>query len=160
MPSYLVLANETIAGAKLLDTVRELGSQGDARFHVVVPLTRPRHGNVIYDEAQRDGAQVRVDLALAFMREEGIDGTGEVGDGDPLNAAHDAIAAHNISEIIVSTLPESTSGWLKRDLVDALEGDTGLPITHGVVDLEREGLPFDVTLVVANQTVAGRELVD
>jgi hypothetical protein len=29
-----------------------------------------------------------------------------------------------------------------------------------VVDLAREGLPFDVTLVVANQTVAGRELVD
>ena len=160
MAEILVLANETIGGEKLLDAIRERHAQGDARFHVVVPLTRPRHGNVIYDEAQRDGAQVRVDLALAFMREEGIDGAGEVGDGDPLNAAHDAIAAHNISEIIVSTLPESTSGWLKRDLVDALEGDTGLPVTHVVVDLEREGLPFDVTLVVANQTVAGAELVD
>jgi hypothetical protein len=160
MAEILVLANETIGGAKLLDAIRERHAQGDARFHVVVPLTRPRHGNVIYDEAQRDGAQVRVDLALAFMREEGIAGTGEVGDGDPLNAAHDAIAEHGITEIIVSTLPESTSGWLKRDLVDALEGDTGLPVTHVVVDLEREGLPFDVTLVVANQTVAGRELVD
>jgi hypothetical protein len=160
MAEILVLANETIGGEKLLDAVRDRHAQGDARFHVVVPLTRPRHGNVIYDEAQRDGAQVRVDLALAFMREEGIDGHGEVGDGDPLNAAHDAIAAHGISEIIVSTLPESSSGWLKRDLVEALEGDTGLPVTHVVVDLEREGLPFDVTLVVANQTVAGKELVD
>jgi hypothetical protein len=160
MAEILVLANETIGGAQLLDAIRERHAQGDARFHVVVPLTRPRHGNVIYDEAQRDGAQVRVDLALAFMREEGIAGTGEVGDGDPLNAAHDAIAEYRITEIIVSTLPESTSGWLKRDLVDALEGDTGLPVTHVVVDLEREGLPFDVTLVVANQTVAGRELVD
>ena len=135
--------------------MRERHAQGDARFHVVVPLTRPRHGNVIYDEAVRDSAQVRVDLALAFMREEGIDGAGEVGDGDPLNAAQDAIAEHGIGEIIVSTLPESTSGWLKRDLIDALEGDTGLPVKHVVVDLEREGLPFDVTLVVANQTVAG-----
>jgi hypothetical protein len=160
MAEILVLANETIGGKALLDAVRERSAQGDARFHVVVPLTRPRHGNVIYDEAQRDGAQVRVDLALAFMREEGIDGHGEVGDGDPLNAAHDAIAAYNISEIIVSTLPESSSGWLKRDLVEALEGDTGLPVTHVVVDLEKEGLPFDVTLVVANQTVAGQELVD
>src|SRR5919107_2468990 len=160
MAEVLVLANETIGGEKLLDAIRDRHAEGDARFHVVVPLTRPRHGNVIYDEPQRDGAQVRVDLALAFMREEGIDGTGEVGDGDPLNAAHDAIAEHGISEIIVSTLPESSSGWLKRDLVDALEGDTGLPITHVVVDLEREGLPFDVTLVVANQTVAGTELVD
>jgi hypothetical protein len=160
MAEILVLANETIGGEKLLDAVRERAKEGNATFHVVVPLARPRHGNVIYDEAQRDGAQVRVDLALAFMREEGIDGHGEVGDGDPLNAAHDAIAEHGISEIIVSTLPESTSGWLRRDLIDALEGDTGLPVTHVVVDLEKEGLPFDVTLVVANQTVAGKELVD
>ena len=160
MANVLVLANETIGGKNLLDAVRERAAQGDARFHVVVPLTRPKHGNVIYDEAVRDSAQVRVDLALAFMREEGISGRGEVGDGDPLNAAHDVIADRGISEIIVSTLPESTSGWMRRDLIEALENDTGLPVKHVVVDLEEEGLPFDVTLVVANQTVAGGELVE
>jgi hypothetical protein len=158
MAEVLVLANETIGGAKLLDAIRERHAQGDARFHVVVPLTRPRHGNVIYDEAVRDSAQVRVDLALAFMREEGIEGTGEVGDGDPLNAAMDAIAAHRIGEIIVSTLPAQSSGWMKRDLIEALEAETGLPVRHVVVDLAREGLPFDVTLVVANQTAAGGAL--
>jgi hypothetical protein len=156
----LVLANETIGGKNLLDAVRARAAEGDARFHVVVPQTRPRHGNVIYDEAVRDSAQVRVDLALAFMREEGIEGRGEVGDGDPLNAALDVIADRGISEIIVSTLPESTSGWMRRDLIEALESDTGLPVEHVVVDLENEGLPFDVTLVVANQTVAGGELVE
>jgi hypothetical protein len=160
MAEILVLANETIGGAKLLDAIRERHAQGDARFHVVVPLTRPRHGNVIYDEAVRDSAQVRVDLALAFMREEGIEGTGEVGDGDPLNAAKDAIAEHRIDEIIVSTLPAQSSGWMKRDLIEALEGETGLPVHHVVVDLAREGLPFDVTLVVANQTAAGGALVE
>ena len=75
MAEILVLANETIGGKKLLDAVRDRHAQGDARFHVVVPQTRPRHGNVIYDEAVRDSAQVRVDLALAFMREEGIEGS-------------------------------------------------------------------------------------
>jgi hypothetical protein len=160
MADVLVLANETIGGAKLLDAIRERHAQGDARFHVVVPLTRPRHGNVIYDEAVRDSAQVRVDLALAFMREEGIEGRGEVGDGDPLNAAKDAIAEHGIDEIIVSTLPAQSSGWMKRDLMEALEGETGLPVKHVVVDLAREGLPFDVTLVVANQTAAGGKLVE
>ena len=86
MAAILVLANETIGGAKLIDAIRERHAQGDAHFHVVVPQSRPRHGNVIYDEAVRDSAQVRVDLALAFMREEGIEGDGEVGDADPLNA--------------------------------------------------------------------------
>jgi hypothetical protein len=160
MAEVLVLANETIGGASLLQAVSDRHAEGDARFHVVVPQTRPRYGNVIYDEAVRDSAQVRVDLALAFMREQGIEGTGEVGDGDPFNAAMDAIAEHGINEVIVSTLPAQSSGWMKRDLSEALQAATGLKITHVVVDLAREGLPFDVTLVVANQTVAGSELVD
>jgi hypothetical protein len=160
MANVLVLANETIGGEKLLDAIRKRHAEGDARFHVVVPRSRPRHGNVIYDEAVRDSAQVRVDLATAFMREEDITGTGEVGDPDPYNAALDAIAEHGIDEIIVSTLPAQSSGWMKRDLIEALEGETGLPVTHVVVDLAREGLPFDVTLVVANQTVAGGALVE
>src|SRR4051795_11972697 len=159
MAEILVLANETIGGEKLLDAVRERAQEGDARFHVVVPLTRPRHGNVIYDEAVRDSAQIRVDLALAFMREENIEGTGEVGDGDPLNAAKDAIAEYGITEIIVSTLPATSSGWLRRDLIQALETETGLPVKHVIVDLAREGLPFDVTLVMANQTAASPDLV-
>jgi hypothetical protein len=160
MAEILVLANETIGGQKLLDAVRERAAEGDARFHVVVPLTRPRHGNVIYDDAVRSSAQVRVDLAVAFMQDEGIEGTGEVGDADPLNAAKDAVAEYGIDEIIVSTLPATSSGWLRRDLIGGLREATGLPVKHVVVDLAAEGLPFDVTLVVANQTVASSELVD
>jgi hypothetical protein len=160
MTDILVLANETIGGKKLLDTVlrRRDETGGDVRFHVVVPKTRPRHGNVIYDEAVRDGAQVRIDLALAFMADEGIEGTGEVGDSDPYNAALDAIAERHIDEIIVSTLPAGTSGWMRRDLVDQLREGTGLPVEHIVVDLDAEGLPFGVTLVVANQTAVSAEL--
>jgi hypothetical protein len=160
MHNVLVLANETIGGAKLLDAVRERHARGDTRFHVVVPQTRPRHGNVIYDEAVREGAQIRVDLALNFMREEGIEGTGEVGDQDPLNAAKDAIAAHGLNEILVSTLPAASSGWLRRDLPQRLAEETGLPVDHVVVDIVNEGLPFDVTLVLANQTAASPELIE
>src|SRR3954463_8579473 len=161
MPNVLVLANETIGGARLLDAVRERAGHGDdVRFHVVVPQTRPRHGNVIYDDVVRDSAQVRVDLALEFMHNEGIAGTGEVGDGDPLNAVKDAVAQHGIDEIIVSTLPSESSGWLRRDLPERLREETGLPVEHVVVDLLRDGLPFDVTLVMANQTAASPELLE
>jgi hypothetical protein len=159
MAAILILASETIGGGELLDAVRKRAAEGDARFYVVVPQTRPRHGAVIYDEAVRDSAQVRVDLMLAFMRDEGIEGTGEVGDADPFNAATDAIGAHGIDEVIISTLPATVSGWLRRDLIERLENETGLPVTHVVVDVDSEGLPFDVTLVLANQTAAGGELV-
>jgi hypothetical protein len=162
MTDILVLANETIGGQNLLDAVlrRRDEAGGDVRFHVVVPQTRPRHGNVIYDDAVRDSAQVRVDLALAFMHDEGIEGTGEVGDADPYNAVQDAIGERHIDEILVSTLPASASGWLRRDLIERLREGTGLPVEHVVVDLAAEGLPFAVTLVVANQTAASPELRD
>ena len=129
-------------------------------FYVVVPQQRPRHGNVIYDDVVRDSAQVRIDLAMEFMRNEHINGTGEVGDQDPYNAAKDAVAEHGIDEIIVSTLPAEASGWLRRDIPERLHEETGLPVDHVVVNLASDGLPFDVTLVLANQTAASGKLTD
>src|SRR5918997_6682040 len=161
MPGVLVLANETIGGEALLDAIRERAGRGDdVRFHVVVPQARPRFGNVVYDDVVRESAQVRVDLALEFMRNEGISGSGEVGDQDPMNAAKDAIAAEGLDEVIISTLPAESSGWLRRDLPERLREETGLPVEHVVVDLVRDGLPFDVTLVLANQTAASPELIE
>jgi hypothetical protein len=153
----LVLANETIGGEKLLEAITARSGEG-VSFHVVVPQTRPRHGNVIYDEAVRSSAQVRVDLARAWMRENGIASSGEVGDGDAFLAALDAIHAEGIDEVIISTLPATTSGWLRRDLPERLHEETGLPVEHVVVDLAKEGLPFGVTLVAANVTVSSDEL--
>jgi hypothetical protein len=160
MANVLVLANETIGGAKLLQRIIDRHNEGDAKFFVVVPRTRPRYGNVIYDDVVRSSAQVRVDLACAFARNEGIDATGSVGDEDPYNAAMDAIDEYKIDEVIVSTHPSSSSGWMRRDLPERIQSDSGLPVEHIVVDIANEGLPFDVTLVVANQTVAGDVLVE
>jgi len=159
MANVLVLANQTIGGQALLDAVRERHAAGDARFFVVVPKTKPSHGNVIYDDTVQDAAQVRVDLALEFMAQEGIDGTGEVGDSDPFSAVKDAVAQYDIDEVILSTLPITSSGWLRKDLPERIEQECGLPVTHVVTDLQKDGLPFEVCLVVANQTMAGDELV-
>jgi hypothetical protein len=153
----LVLANETIGGRSLIEKVMER-RRDDVSFYVVVPRARPRRGNVVYDEAVRDMAQVRVDLMLAFMRDNGIKGSGEVGDEDPFLAATDAVAAEGIDEIIVSTLPAETSGWMRRDLPERLREATGVPVEHVISDVVGEGLPFDVTLVAANVTVASEEL--
>ncbi len=159
MREILVIANRTLGGEKLLEAVRERAAAGDTRFRLVVPQTKPGAGLVIYDEAVRESAQVRVDLAMGLLSEEGIEASGEVGDPDPFNAAMDAIAARRPDEVIVSTHPVTQSGWLRRDLIERIERASGLPVTHIVVDLEHEGLPFAVTLVVANKTSSGEELI-
>jgi hypothetical protein len=151
----LVVANQTIGGAKLLDLVRERAKVPDTSFTLVVPMTRPRSGYVIYDDAVRDSAQVRLDLTLSYLRGEDVVASGELGDEDPYTATLDAIDEYHPDEVIISTLPETSSGWLRRDLIERIQDTTGVPVTHVVSDMDAEGLPFNVTLVVANVT-AGR----
>ncbi len=160
MREILVVANRTLGGAKLYERVRELAAAEETRFRLVVPQSKPTAGLVIYDEAVRESAQVRVDLAMSFVSAEGIQASGEVGDPDPFSATMDAIAERRPDEVIVSTHPASQSGWLRRDLVERIQNASGLPVEHIVTDIEQEGLPFAVTLVVANKTSSGEELLE
>jgi hypothetical protein len=158
--TVLVVANETLGGRPLIDAVRKRVEAGDVRFVLCVPRTRPRAGLVIYDDAVFDAAQARVDLALEFVRAEGIQALGEVGDPDPYTATMDAVHEYRPDEIIISTYPETRSGWLRRDLIDRVRDASGLPVEHVVADPDTEGLPFHVTLAVANRTATGDELLD
>jgi len=161
MARVLVVANETIGGRELLEKARELHeADPDLQIVICVPRTTPKHGNIIYDEAVFQAAQVRVDLARVVLREQmGIDAVGEVGDPDPYTAAMDAVLEWRPEQIIVSTKPETMSGWLRRDLIERLQEASGLPVHHVVVDIEAEGTPFNVTLVVANRTTSSPELL-
>jgi hypothetical protein len=159
MSTILVVANETLGGASLLQAVSDKAGPDD-RVVVCVPRNRPREGYVIYDDAVYDAAQVRIDLARQFLRERGINAIGDVGDPDPYTATMDAVAEWRPDEIIVSTFPATSSGWLRRDIIERIQEATGLPVTHVVTDVDTEGLPFDVTLVVANRTASSDKLLE
>ncbi len=157
--TILVVANETLGGRELLDVVRDRASD-EVRFILCVPQNRPRAGLVIYDDAVFDAAQVRLDLALEVVRDMGIRAIGEVGDPDPFTATIDAVREYQPEEIIISTYPETRSGWMRRDLIERVHEATVLPVTHIVNDIDSEGLPFHVTLAVANRTASGNELLE
>ncbi|HEV3055722.1 MAG TPA: hypothetical protein VGX45_13760 [Solirubrobacteraceae bacterium] len=157
--TVLVVANETIGGRTLLEAVQQRAGD-DVRFVLCVPQNRPRAGLVVYDDAVFDAAQARVDLALEVIRDMGIRAIGEVGDPDPYTATVDAVREYRPQEIIISTYPETRSGWLRRDLIERVQDATGLPVTHVVTDIDAEGLPFHVTLAVANRTASGDELLE
>jgi hypothetical protein len=157
--TILVVANETLGGKELLDEVRER-ADSDTRFILCVPQNKPGAGLVIYDDAVFDAAQVRLDLALEVIHGEGIRAIGEVGDPDPFSATLDAVREFHPQEIVISTYPATRSGWLRRDLIERVSDATGLPVTHVVNDIDSEGLPFHVTLAVANRTASGDELLE
>jgi hypothetical protein len=158
--TVLVVANETLGGRPLLGKIKEKAAQEEIRLVICVPRTNPRQGNIIYDEAVFDAAQVRIDLARKIMREEGIEAIGEVGDPDPYTATMDAIAEYDPDEIVISTYPAASSGWLRRDLIERISEATRIPVEHVVVDLDQEHLPFNVTLGVANRTAASPTFLD
>jgi GNAT superfamily N-acetyltransferase len=72
----------------------------------------------------------------------------------------DAIAEYYPDEIVISTYPAASSGWLRRDLVERISEATPVPVEHVVVDLDQEGVPFGVTLAVANRTLASPTFLD
>jgi len=160
----LVVANETVAGRPLINAVKKHAEEahGDGKpFHVTVvcPQNVPKHGYVIDDTSVRAAAENRLKLTLAALREVGIEATGEIMDEDPYGATMDAIAEFGADIVIISTHPETRSGWLRKDLVDRVRHDSGLPVEHVVVDLDSDRAEATRTLVVANQTVGGEPLI-
>jgi hypothetical protein len=124
--NVLVVANETVVGAPLLEKIRERADQGEASFLIISPQGEA-HGS--YDEAER-----RLLRALAALRGEGIEAHGQIAHPDPYTAARQAIDDERVDELIVSTYPEQRSGWLRRNLVERLRKDTGLPVEHVIVE--------------------------
>jgi hypothetical protein len=123
--NVLVLANETVVGPPLLDKIRERAAQGPAGFLIVAPQGDPT-------VRQHPEAERRLRIALLTLRSEGINAHGQISHPDPYTAAMQAVHDEKIDEIIVSTFGAERSGWLRRDLVDRLRKDTGLPVEHVV----------------------------
>jgi hypothetical protein len=160
MKRILVVANETVAGKPLIDAVKRRSDSDSVQVHVISPQNQPKHGYVIYDEHVRDAAENRLEITLALLRDAGLEADGEVMDPDPYSAVMDALGEQDYDEIVISTHPETRSGWLRQGLVDRVQRAARRPVEHVVVDLDAERDDVKRTLVVANQTMNSRPLLD
>lgn len=138
MPTYLVVANQTLASDELLAHVRSLMEAGPAEFHLVVPATPPKEHLTWTEGNARAIAAAQLERALARMTAEGATVSGEVGDANPTLAVEDVLLRHGVDEIIVSTLPEGASRWLKRGVPDKIRKHHDIPVTHIVGNPEPE----------------------
>ncbi|MGD0198775.1 MAG: hypothetical protein ABSC56_12820 [Solirubrobacteraceae bacterium] len=113
-----MVANQTAASPGLEGAMRARLDGGPARFTVLLPLGRG-------DEARRTAQHVAARLSDA-----GFDADARVGDRDPLHAVLDAWNPAEFDEIIVSTLPASTSRWMASGLPRRIERLTGALVRH------------------------------
>jgi len=157
--SVLVVANETLVGRELVDTLLGCAERGPIRVVVVAPVTQPREGYIVYRDSRHAAAGRRLDSVLAALRLAGIPAHGGVFNDEPLAAVKDTLGSEHVDEIVVCTHPESRSGWLRRNLVDEIRKVAGdRPVVHVVSDVS--GRVAANVLVVANETVLGEPLLD
>jgi hypothetical protein len=132
--NVLVIANDTVLGAPLLERIRWRAARGPASFLLVAPQSDPT-------QSEHPDADRRLRRAVTELRSHGIDAHGQVAHPDPYTAAMHAFRDERTDEIIVSTFPqEGGSSWLRRDLVERLRKDTGVPVEHVVVTAEEAGM--------------------
>jgi hypothetical protein len=159
----LVVANETVAGSRLIDAVKQKAAGQDVELvTVLAPVNTPRAGYVVYEDTRRAAAGRRLDRTLAALREAGIPAHGLVVESDPADAVRDAFGMLDPkpTDVILSTHPVEKSGWMRKNVVDRVRKAAGnVPVEHIVVEIGEEGGPTNV-LVVANETVVGEALLE
>lgn len=135
----LVVANETLSGRALRDEIEHRAKGGETAIFVVTPAlnTKLKHWTSDDDEARSD-AHARLQAMLDALDRDGFSATGDIGDGDPVQAMEDGLRVFGADEVIVSTHPPGRSNWLERDVLRRARERFDVPITHVVVDLSRE----------------------
>jgi hypothetical protein len=116
--NVLVVANRTALSIGLEAVLRARVESGPASFTLLVPLGRTR-----------DSEQTARNMA-ARLCEAGFEVQGRAGDTDPLLAVLEVWSPAEFDEIIVSTLPASTSRWMRVDLMRRIERQTGALVRH------------------------------
>jgi len=152
MRRYLVVANQTLNRAELGDELRARIEAGPSSFHLLVPDTPAAdypglpaaaadvlqpgltwwatdYRGPASDEEASARARQRLAQMLADLSALGVPAEGELGSANPLEAMEKVLVDHGFDEIIVATLPQPLSRWLRSDLPHKAERRFGLPVT-------------------------------
>ena len=117
----LIVAYRTAATPKLIEQVRARAAQGECSFTLLVP--RP------YWDPDTEAAAITLELAIPLLEEAAGGGVeGIVGGTDPFDAVRETLERGEFDEVIISTLPERVSRWLRLDLPHRVQ-KLGVPVT-------------------------------
>ena len=135
----LVVANRTLQGDELAQTLRRRGAD-DSELRVVAPIVVSRAHYLASDvDKELEEAHQRLTVALDWARAEGLQASGKVGDPNAaLGAIEDELRRFAADEVLISTYPPGMSNWLETGIVRRLREELDIPVTHVIVDPDRE----------------------
>ena len=114
----LVVANQTVDSDELYDALKDRAEQGTLAVTLLIPQDAPA------------GSAHRVNAALERLHGAGIEAEAMLGDVDPACAVIEVWDPRRWDEILVSTLPTSTSRWLRIDLLHRIARAVDAPVHH------------------------------
>ena len=128
----LVVANRTADSDELLAALLDL----HARRAISVTMLAPASWEVSDPHGGRESARRRLRTAAQRLRGSGVEIECVIGDADPIVAVGTIWKPERFDEVMVSTLPEHVSRWLRLDLPRRVRRLTARPVRH-VVAQER-----------------------
>ena len=160
--TVLAFLNEVAGGRKLLGEIRDRVEAGAEHVVLAAPQNQPVAGQIVDADEIYAAALSRVEVTQQALQAFGIESTGVVLDPDSALALDDAVRAFEPDEILLSALPESRYGLMRKDLIEWAQARYDVPVEHISVRIENDALRWDVThtLVVATQTVNAPDLVE
>lgn len=115
----LILANRTAATPRLAETVRQRAAAGDSSFALLIPAEDP----------SGEQAEQMLELSVPILEEAaGARVERLIGNPNPVLAVREALERGGYDEVVIATLPERVSRWLRRDLPSRIE-QLGVPVT-------------------------------
>ena len=122
--NVLVVANVTATSDELVQALRDRAASQPTSFMLIVPRA-PGDGS-------HTTAEHHLEDAVEHLRAAGLDVSGAVGDVDPMVAVSEVWDPKQHDEIVVSTLPLSSSKWLHAGLPERIGKLTGATVIHVV----------------------------
>jgi hypothetical protein len=136
---YLLVAHQTAQSPQLLAAAQELIREDPgAMFVLLVPAT-PIGDLVVPQEGEMaEVATRRAESARTWLQDAGVRMIdAKTGDPDPLQAIGDELqSGQRYDAIVLSTLPQGLSRWLRRDVVSRVRREfPSIRVEHVVSEL-------------------------
>jgi hypothetical protein len=126
----LVVAHRTSAGEELIERLVEKAAGGERRLFIAVIPQFDRSG------ASSREARLRLAAMLERLDAAGLLSAGMIGDPDPYTAVMNALELFQVDDVVISTLPNERSGWMRANLLQRVRNATPADVEHVVVDVE------------------------